>query len=301
MDAPDVAAPARPVRRRRWLRRLYTYGSIYLIAMLASFGCHLADQLILFPTRHPIGIGQAERKLFDIPSGKLEIITARSRAAAAAATQPQAFVLEFTGNATRAEEIAEYAAWNWQKHPVEVWAVNYPGYGGSTGPARMKAIAQTSLIAYDRLREAAGDRPIFIAGNSLGTTAALHVAANREVAGVMLTNPPPLRQLIRGHHGWWNAWLLAVPVSFGVPAELDSIANARRARAPAIFVTSSRDEVVPLKYQQRVADAYGGEKRVLSRENANHNDAIEGSDQAWMTQQIDWLWTHAETRKPAAP
>jgi pimeloyl-ACP methyl ester carboxylesterase len=246
----DVAAPTQPTRRQRWLRRLYTYGSIYLIAMLASFGCHLADQLILFPTRHSIGLGQAERKLFDVPAGKLEIITARSRAAAT---------------------------------------------------TQLKAIAETSLIAHDRLREAAGGRPIFIAGNSLGTTAALHVAANREVAGLMLTNPPPLRQLIRGHHGWWNAWLLAVPVSFGVPSELDSIANARRCRAPAIFVTSSRDEVVPLKYQQRVADAYGGEKRVLSREGANHNDAIEGSDQAWMTQQIEWIWTHAQTPKPAAP
>jgi len=39
--------------------------------------------------------------------------------------------------------------------------------------------------------------------------AALSVAARRPVAGLVLQNPPPLRQLIMGHYGWWNLWLVA--------------------------------------------------------------------------------------------
>jgi len=30
-------------------------------------------------------------------------------------------------------------------------------------------------------------------------------------ADLILTNPPPLRQLIMGHYGWWNLWLAAAP------------------------------------------------------------------------------------------
>lgn len=284
----DPLALRRLTRLQRWRRRLYVYGILYLLVMLGSFPFHLADKLILFPTGGTIRIGEADRRTLDVPGGTLEIIAAKSRAARSAA--PEAFVLEFTGNASRAEHVAEDTAWQWQRHAVEVWAVNYPGYGASTGPARLKTIASTALAAYDALHTRTAGRPIFVVGTSLGTTAALHVGANRDVAGLVLTNPPPLRQLILRHHGWWNLWLLAVPVSLGVPSELDSIANAKRCRAPAIFVTSRRDEVVPFAYQQLVADAYAGSKRVLSREGANHNDPIEGNDQAWMTEQVEWLW-----------
>jgi hypothetical protein len=39
------------------------------------------------------------------------------------------------------------------------------------------------------------------------------VAANRPCAGLVLTNPPPLRNMILQRFGWWNLWLLATPVA----------------------------------------------------------------------------------------
>src|SRR5690348_13115643 len=57
--------------------------------------------------------------------------------------------------------------------------------------------------------------------------------------------PPPMRQLILGHDGWWNGWLLAGPVARSVPSELDSIANAKAVTAPAVFILAGRDDVVP--------------------------------------------------------
>lgn len=229
--------------------------------------------------------------MLPVPGGELEIITTRS--GAARETAPQAFILEFPGNATRAEQIAERGSYAWRDYPVEVWAVNYPGYGASSGPARLKSIADAALAAYDAMHREANGRPMIVVGTSLGTTAALHVAANRSVAGLVLMNPPPLRQLIRGEHGWWNLWLVAVPVSFAIPPELDSLANARRCTAPAIFITSGADDVVPLKYQQRITANYPGPKRVLLRKDANHNDGIGEADQGWMIRQRDWLWQNA--------
>src|SRR5213076_1731280 len=114
---------------------------------------------------------------------------------------------------------------------VEVWGVNYPGFGGSSGPARLARIGPASLAAYDELRKVAGTRPIFVFGASLGSTADLHIAAQRPVAGLILHNPPAIRQMILRQFGWWNLWLLAGPLALQIPRELDSIANARASRA----------------------------------------------------------------------
>jgi len=94
------------------------------------------------------------------------------------------------------------------------------------------------------------------------------------VAGLFIQNPPPLRQLIVGAHGWWNLWLLAVPVSWQIPDELDSIANARRIHAPAVFLLSDNDEVVGYRFQRMVLEAYACDKTVIVHSGAGHNDAI---------------------------
>ncbi len=224
-------------------------------------------------------------------SRSIEVLTARSRGAVS--REPMAFVLEFCGNATRAEQITRYVADRWGVRPVEVWVMNYPGYGQSAGPAKLSAIPPAALATYDVLAQRAKGRPIFLAGNSMGTTAALYVAAERPAAGLVLQSPPPLQRLILQHYGWWNLWLLAGPVALQVPGELNSIHNAPRVRAPAVFLLPSRDSLVPSLYQRMVADAYGGEKQLLVLEDADHNSGITGKDERRLQQALDWLWAAA--------
>jgi pimeloyl-ACP methyl ester carboxylesterase len=248
-------------------------------------GC--ASQLVLFPTTDRIPVLGAHP--VDVAFGDKVVQCWVARSPGAAEREPQAFAIEFTGNATRAEHIIDYIAHRWGERPVEVWAVNYPGYGKSTGPARLGSIPGAALAVHDRVRQQAGDRPIFIAGNSLGTAAALHVAANRPTAGLILQNPPALRQLILNRFGWWNLWLLAGPVAMGVPRELDSIANARRVSAPAVFILSDLDSVVPVKYQQMVLNAYAGEVRLIRLTNGDHNTPLTRAQEQDVARGIDWL------------
>jgi pimeloyl-ACP methyl ester carboxylesterase len=146
------------------------------------------------------------------------------------------------------------------------------------------------LHAYDELLKIAGNRPIFVAGNSLGTAPALYVAAERPVAGLMLQNPPPMRQIIWREFGWWNLWLLAGPLGFAIPSELDSIANARRVRSPAIFITSMKDEVVPVKYQKLVINVFRGPRNVMELENGDHNWALTPIEERELKMHLAWLW-----------
>src|SRR6266568_4316540 len=251
---------------------------------------HLPDQLILFPSTQPLDVHGATRRTLPLDRGELEIWTAQSRRA-----QQQGgadvFVLRFYGNADRADRWAAAEAEMWSDRAVEIWGVNYPGFGGSTGPARLSKIGPAALAAFDELKRHARDSPIVPFGASIGATAALHVAASRPagIAGLILQNPPPLREMILRRFGWWNLWLLAVPVALQMPKDLDSIENAKAIHAPAIFLLAEKDEVVPTRYHRLVVDAFTGEKRVILLRGAHHNDPIEDAALADFNNALDWL------------
>ena len=273
-------------------RRLVVGLVIALCAASVAAGC--ADRLILPPVPRDVAHDGSERRTIGYPNGNLEVFVARSPGAAAGAG-PRAFVLRFSGDAAGA---AKFTASRWGERPVEVWVVNYPGYGGSTGSRTLRNLAGASLAAYDQLRAVAGERPIFVEGFSLGTTPALHVAAERPVAGVILQNPPPLRELILGSHGWWNLWLLAGPVASQVPRELDSLANARACKSRAVFLVADSDRTIPPKYQQRIVDAWAGQKRLIVQKGADHVAPLDAEAETRLHAGMDWLLAGAVTKPP---
>ncbi|PYI76039.1 MAG: hypothetical protein DMF01_05805 [Verrucomicrobia bacterium] len=279
----------------------------------------MPDHLILFPTRAPIDAGGAVRKTIPFQNGELEMWTAKSRRAQQQG-RADIFILRFYGNADRAERWPTEEAEMWSDRAVEIWGMNYPGFGGSTGPARLSSIGPAALAAFDELRGYAANKtavesavpsgstpspaprtarapvPIVLFGASIGTAAALHVAAHRPVAGLILHNPPPLRQMALRQFGWWNLWLLAGPVALQMPRDLDSIQNARTTHVPAIFLLAEKDEIVAPRFHRLVADAYAGEKRLIELRGAHHNDPIEGAALADLNNALDWLLAKASSR-----
>src|SRR5439155_10917849 len=257
----------------------------YLILIL--FG-HLPDHLILFPTKAPTDAGEAARKMVPFQNGELEVWTAKSYRAKQQAGA-DIYVLRFYGNADRADRWVAAEAEAWNERAVEVWGMNYPGFGRSTGPARLNRIAPAALTVLDALRSDAGDRPIVVFGASIGSAPALHVAAHRSVVGLILHNPPALREMILRQFGWWNLWLLAGPLAAQIPRELDSVANAKAVHVPAIFLLAERDEIIAPRFQQLVVEAYAGEKRVIHLRGAQHNSPIEGAGLSDLYNALDWL------------
>ena len=279
-------------KKSLWKTRAVVYAGLYFGVIL--FG-RLPDHLILFPSTAPIDAHGAIRKTVPFENGQLELWTAKSQLVQQRG-RPDVYVLRFYGNADRAERWVSAEANSWNERAIEVWGMNYPGFGGSTGPAKLARIGPAALTAFDALQSEARDQPIVVFGASLGTTAALQVAAHRPVAGLILHNPPALRQMILRQFGWWNLWLLAGPLALQIPRDLDSVANAKAIRKPAIFLLAERDEVVAPRYQRLVVDAYAGEKRVIALRGANHNTPIEGVALADLYQTLDWLLPRKDSR-----
>jgi len=275
--------------RHDFMKRKSIWALGILVVYCAVIGlAPLPDRLLLFPTTNRIDAREATRKTVDFAEGKLEIWRATSKLAQSAG-RPEAYVLRFYGNADRAERWVAEEAEMWDNRAIEVWGVNYPGFGGSTGRARLATLGPAALVAFDALQQVADERPIIVFGASLGTTVALDIAAHRPLAGLILQNPPPIREMIYRQFGWWNLWLLAGPLAQKIPAALDSVTNAKAARAPAIFLLADADEVVAPRFQSMVVEAYAGEKRVINLPGAGHNSPIDASDLPRLHEALDWL------------
>ena len=286
-----------------WLTRPLLSKLLLAVCLLALFTVFTPDRLLLFPPEEAPSTYGAQRRLLPFRHGELETWVTRSTQSPFHRSTPElrpdhpshpakpadVYVLRFYGNADRADGNVVLDAGEWPVGNAEVWGMNYPGYGGSTGPARLESIGPAALAAYDALQKEAADKPIVVYGTSLGTTAALYVAAHRPIAGAILQNPPPLKQIILRQFGWWNLWLIAAPMALHIPSALDSLANARATRVPAVFLLAEKDTVVRPSYQQLVVAAYAGPKRIVTQPGADHNAPLDATTTTQFNEAVAWL------------
>jgi hypothetical protein len=288
------APPPNPIRRR--IIRNAVMLILLAICTVDLLGCN-ADTQVLMSNHETLDPGIARPHFLNVKGRQVECWVARS--AAAAGHEPKGYVLFFVGQGDRADRYVADEAYSWDK-PVEIWGMNYPGSGGSQGPAQIVRVGPSALAVYDAVKQIAGNRPIFVYGWSLGTTVALCVAAARPVDGVILINPPPLRQLIIGEYGWWNFGLISNYIAGEIPPDLDSIANASRATAPAVLLSAGNDETVPPKYQQMVIGAYAGPKRIIEMPGRGHEDELTPEAAGKLGAGKDWLWQSASASRQRA-
>ncbi len=227
----------------------------------------LANQLIFANTRHPIDPQDRKREVIPLGLESIEAWVVRTEKAA------DLFCLKFPGNGGRAELAGPHPCELLAEH-YEVWTINPPGYGTSSGEACVTRLVEMCDAAWQAIQERAAGKPILVTGNSLGGMYALYVAAHHAVAGLCLRNPAPIHQLIRGKYSWWNAGLGYHLVGSQVPSAMDAVANAARCSTPTLFVMSARDKTIPPRYQQMIVDAYGGPLTEFIIPDADHHHPV---------------------------
>lgn len=271
--------------------RFANVSSVYPLSLARNMLRLIADTIILCPSRDEIPASHKLRR--SLAHGREQVDLWVEHVACRSSDEAELFVLKFGGAGSRAERASAHPLDFWSDIPAEVWGVNWPGFGASSGRASLAMFPAMGHAVCEELRRVAGGRPIVVTGNSLGTAIALHVvAAHGDVSGLILRNPPPLRQLIVSKHGWWNAWVGAWLISTQVPRELDSLVNARRSSLPAVFVTSGKDRVVPPQFQDTIFEAYAGPKRRIVLPDSDHADPPGEGDQAEYDQHLHWLRQH---------
>jgi len=137
-------------------------------------------------------------------------------------------------------------------------AVDYRGYGDSTGTPSEAALKADALLVHDRLKQASGASRTIVMGRSLGTALAAHVAANRAVAAVILVTPfDSIRAVGQERHPF-------VPVGLLLKNPFEVAPDASRIDAPALFLIAGQDVTVPPEHARRLAGAWRGQVKTVT-------------------------------------
>ncbi|MDX8406308.1 MAG: alpha/beta fold hydrolase, partial [Mariprofundus sp.] len=119
-------------------------------------------------------------------------------------------LLHLHGNAGNiSDRLAQYR--HWHALGLSVFAFDYRGYGNSEGEPSEEGLYADALAAWTLLQNQSkyGDRPIIIAGRSLGCAVAARLAAEVKPAGLALEAPfTSLPDMSRAAYPWLPLYLL---------------------------------------------------------------------------------------------
>ena len=194
-------------------------------------------------------------------------------------------LLYFGGNAEEVSWMLEETG----KVPGVAWLlVSYRGYGLSEGAPGEAALVADALQWFDRALTLPGVDPkrVFAFGRSLGSGVAVALAAERLVAGLILTTPYDSLAALAKRYYWY------LPVDLLLKHRFDSIARAPALKQPLLCLIAERDEVVPPVHAERLFAAWGGPKRKVVLPEAGHNStdaqpAFWSSIREFMAQQVN--------------
>jgi pimeloyl-ACP methyl ester carboxylesterase len=119
-----------------------------------------------------------------------------------------------------------------------VFAMNYRGYGGSTGKPSETALIADALVLFDRVH---ADHPhVVVIGRSLGSGVAIHIASVRPVERLVLVTPyDSLLNVAATQFRYF-------PLSWLMLDKFESWRYAPTVTAPTQLIAAQNDEIIPL-------------------------------------------------------
>ena len=173
-------------------------------------------------------------------------------------------ILYFGGNA---ENVAWMIPEALARTPGIGWLlVDYRGYGGSEGAPSASTIGADALLWHDHALKEFKPSQVFAFGRSLGTGAAVRLASERPLAGVVLVTPfDKLSAVAKRHYPF-------LPVELMLRHRFDSVDLAPKIVTPLLTLAAERDQVIPPEHARRLHEAWAGPKDWVELAGAGHND-----------------------------
>jgi pimeloyl-ACP methyl ester carboxylesterase len=183
-------------------------------------------------------------------------------------------VLILYGNGSCAVNCAHYADDIQNVAALDVFILEYPGYGDRTGTPTQDSLNQTADIGLGMLPT---NRPVYLVGESLGSGVAAHLAGAwpDKIAGVMLLSPFDSLADVAQYH------MPVFPVHLILMDRFTSEDDLRRYHGPVGVMVDGRDQVVPEKFGLRLYNDYAGPKQLWEFPQGGHIEIAEPPEKLW--------------------
>lgn len=178
-------------------------------------------------------------------------------------------LLYFHGNAANAANRAPKIE-RIRQSGFGVFYLNNRGYGGSEGNPTEKDNVADAIEAYDRLRKIGVPADRIIAyGESLGAGQAVRLAAERDVAAVVLEAPlTSTLDVARSMYFW-------LPLDLLITDKYQNEENIRSVTGPVLILHGEKDAVIPVEMGLRVYRAANQPKLIELLPQGRHNDLFD--------------------------
>lgn len=131
---------------------------------------------------------------------------------------------------------------------LDVFSIDYHGYGKSGGAPSERALTSDALTAYFYLTEKRGVKPerLYIYGEDLGAAVGIDLAARVSAAGLITegANASIIEKIE-------DDWPL-IPWQFLLRNQFDSLTRVRDVHIPVLMIHSAEDELVPFNSSRRL-------------------------------------------------
>lgn len=218
--------------------------------MLAGVLCVYVAYAVAMILVHPQLIYPFGADRFEAEGWQTQIVSPRDVTLAVTTGDDDVAVLFFMGNGGS----LAYFTWSLEVHKNAgraVAAMQYRGGGGVEGTPSEAQLKADALAAFDWLA-VQHDGPIVVHGFSLGTGLAIHVAANRDVAAVVLDAPYTRMCALMAQASYLPACYLPFVQKWNTGAYADQIS------VPVLIQHGSFDKLIPLREGLRLAAVLEG-------------------------------------------
>jgi fermentation-respiration switch protein FrsA (DUF1100 family) len=188
-------------------------------------------------------------------------------------------ILHFHGNAGNISHRLDLIS-QFLQRKLQVFIIDYRGFGQSQGRPSEKGLYRDGLAAYDYLVQNEGILPgnIVLHGQSIGAAVAVEVALNRSVKSIILESAfTSTRDMAKT----MSLFLFLSPF---LPTNYNNLEKISRLHGPKLIIHGDMDEIVPFSMGERLFRAAKEPKFFIRLKGAAHNDTyIVGGEEYFRT------------------
>ena len=238
-----------------------------MIYITIGIALYFFQDLILF---HPIPLKRDYKYNFTEPYREFNISVneeSNLNVIQFPATDPitKGAVIYLHGNKKNISWYTKYAPY-FTKQGYEVWMIDYPGFGKSTGKFNEQTLYAWALQLYKLVNAHFSADSIIIYGKSMGTGIAAQLASKVNCKRLMLESPYYDYPSVAKHY------LPIYPVNWMLHYKIPTFRYLQNVKAPVTIFHGTEDGLIPYGNAKRLQPFLKKEDEFITIKNGSHND-----------------------------
>ena len=263
-----------------WKKTGYWAWRVFLFYIITGTILYFMQEFLLF---RPKKLAADYKYSFTVPFKQIDLaVNADKNLSIVQFTVPDSIrkgiVLYFHGNRGNINRYAPFAQL-FTKNNYEVWMIDYPGYGKSTGKRTEQILYDDAHLFYKMAHSIIASDSIIIYGKSLGSAIATELASSKDCKQLILECPYYSMSKLAGHY------FFMFPTGPMMKFELPTYQYLATVQAPVTILHGTKDGVIPYKHAVWLSEVKKGIE-LVTIEKGGHNDL---ADYPVFTEKIDSL------------